>query len=47
MSNDNPSPSAKSAKPPKSAKDNNLITPGALTILKFSILRLELDFRYQ
>ena len=42
-SNDKPSPSAKSANPPRSAKDNNLITPGALTTLKFSILRFESD----
>ena len=44
LSKDNPSPSAKSAKPPRSAKDNNLITPGAFTTLKFSILSFELDF---
>ena len=43
-SKDNPSPSAKSAKPPKSAKDNNLITPGAFITLKFSILSFEFDF---
>ena len=44
MSKDNPSPSARSAKPPKSAKDNNWITPGAFITLKFSILSFELDF---
>ena len=44
ISNDNPSPSAKSANPPKSAKDNNLTTPGALITLKFSILSFELDY---
>ena len=43
-SKDSPSPSAKSARPPKSASDNNLITPGALITLKFSILSLEFDF---
>jgi hypothetical protein len=46
-SNDKPSPSAKSAKPPKSANDNNLITPGALITLKFSILSFELDLFHQ
>ena len=43
ISNDNPSPSAKSASPPRSAKDNNLMIPGALITLKFSISSFELD----
>ena len=43
-SKDRPSPFAKSTSPPKSASDNNLITPGALTTLKFSILSFEFDF---
>ena len=42
ISKDKPSPFAKSANPPKSAKDNNLIKPGALITLKFSILIFEL-----
>ena len=42
-SKDKPSPSAKSASPPKSAKDNNLIKPGALITLKFSIFNFEFD----
>ena len=42
-SKDNPSPSAKSANPPKSASDNNLITPGAFTNLKSSIFSFETD----
>ena len=43
-SKDKPSPSAKSAKPLKSANDSNFITPGAFTILKFSIFSFEKDF---
>ena len=43
MSNDKPSPSAKSANPPRSARDKSFITPGALTTLKFSIFNFELD----
>ena len=45
-SKDKPSPSARSARPPKSAKDNNLITPGALTTLKFSIFNFEFEFEF-
>ena len=41
VSNDKPSPSAKSARPLKSAKDNNFTTPGAFITLKFSILSFE------
>ena len=43
FSKDRPSPSARSARPPKSAKDNNLTKPGASLILKFSIINFELD----
>ena len=43
-SKDKPSPSARSANPPRSANDNNLITPGAFITLKFSILSFEFDF---
>ena len=46
-SKERPSPSAKSASPPKSASDNNFITSGALTTLKFSILSFEFDFVHQ
>ena len=35
------SPSAKSASPPKSAKERSFIMPGALTTLKFSIFNFE------
>ena len=44
LSKDNPSPSAKSARPPKSARDKSFTTPGALTTLKFSIINFEEDF---
>ena len=44
ISKDRPSPSAKSANPPKSARDNNFITPGAFITLKFSILSFEIEF---
>ena len=47
LSKDKPSPDAKSASPPKSANDNNLITPGAFFILKFSIISLNLKYRFQ
>ena len=43
-SKDKPSPSAISAKTLKSANDSNFITPGAFTILKFSIFSFEKDF---
>ena len=42
----NPSPAAKSAKPPRSAKESNFTTPGALMTLKFSIFNIELDFEF-
>ena len=38
---DIPSPSAKSAKPPKSAKVSNLTIPGAFITLKFSIFKFD------
>ena len=44
-SKDSPSPSARSAKPPKSARESNFTKPGTFTILKFSILSFELDFK--
>ena len=40
VSKDKPSPLAKSAKPPRSAKDSNWIIPGALITLKLSKLAL-------
>ena len=40
-SNDIPSPSAKSAKPPKSARDSNFTIPGAFVTLNFSIFNFE------
>ena len=43
ISNDIPSPSARSANPPRSAKDNNFTIPGAFTTLKFSIFKFEID----
>ena len=46
LSKDKPSPSAKSASPPKSARDKSLITPGALIILKLSIIIFELDVSF-
>ena len=46
-SKDNPSPSAKSTNPPRSANDSNFITPGAFVNLKFSIFSFELDFDHQ
>ena len=41
LSKDKPSPSAKSAKPPKSASDKSFTKPGALITLKFSINNFE------
>ena len=43
LSNDKPSPSAKSARPPKSAIDKSFTTAGAFTTLKFSIVNFELE----
>ena len=43
FSKDIPSPSAKSASPPKSASDKSFTTPGAFTILKLSIINFEVD----
>ena len=40
-------PSAKSAKPPKSANESNFTIPGALTTLKFSIFNFELEYFHQ
>ena len=41
FSKDKPSPSAKSARPPKSARDKSCTTPGAFTTLKLSIINIE------
>ena len=43
ISKDKPSPAARSAKPPKSAKDKSFTNPGAFTILKFSIFKFEIE----
>ena len=43
LSKDKPSPSAKSARPPKSARDKSFTTPGAFTTLKSSIINFEED----
>ena len=42
ISNDKPSPSARSASPPRSARDNNFTILGALINLKFSILSFDI-----
>ena len=39
----NPSPSAKSARPLRSASESNFTIPEAFITLKFSILSLDLD----
>ena len=43
ISNDNPSPAAKSAKPPRSASDKSFTTAGAFIILNSSIINLDVD----
>ena len=43
VSKDRPSPSARSANPPKSANESNFTIPGALTTLKFSIFNFEFE----
>ena len=46
ISKDMPSPLAKSAKPPRSARESNLTIPGALTTLKFSIFNFEFEILF-